>query len=127
MVAHKKVLVVDSDAGMQHFLGSVLERQKYDIQAARSALEALDFLRSSSPGVVVIPTDFLIKDGGWALAEHIRDLEPQQPMIVLKSRNDSRNGDTLPGFGPYRILDRPIDIGVFTRCVCELLNGNGRN
>ena len=117
------ILVVESDEGMHHFLRSILERERYSVESARSALEALSMISQSRPGVVVLPTDFLIREGGWALAEHISEVEPGQPILLLKSPGDRRTCECLHGNGPYGLVDRPIRASRLVESIRTLTNG----
>ena len=121
------VLVVENDEGMHHFLRSILERGSYRVESARSALEALHMITESRPGVVVLPTDFLIREGGWALAEHISEVEPDQAILLLKSPGDIRTCECLHGDGPYVIVDRPIRASNLVESVRNMIHRNGKS
>ncbi|MEJ2209310.1 MAG: response regulator [Anaerolineae bacterium] len=76
------ILVVDDEAGIRHLLRSVLVEEQYEVSTAGTTLDALDRLKESSFDLAIV--DLMLPDvDGLQLAEAIRMLDPQTPVILI--------------------------------------------
>lgn len=84
----QRILIVDDEPGICHVLRSVLLDEAYSVETAMSAKEALNKL-------AVAPFDLAIVDlylpgvNGLQLAEAIRFLDPQTPIILMTAYGTS--------------------------------------
>jgi len=84
----QRILIVDDEPGICHILRSVLVGEAYSVETALSAKEALNKL-------AIAPFDLAIVDlhmpgvNGLQLAEAIRFLDPQTPVILMTAYGTS--------------------------------------
>ena len=110
------VLVVDDDPLILRVVSTVLDLEEFEVVTARSADEALQYLATARPHVVV--SDVMMPDiDGFELCERIRQ-DPDHakvPIILLTARDsdeDRRRGVDAGGdayltkpFSPLELID----------------------
>jgi DNA-binding NtrC family response regulator len=77
-----KILVVDDEPSIRHMLGRVLAEEHFQVETAGSVMEALGKLETTSFDLAVVDL-FLPDVNGLNLAEAIRMLDPQTPVILI--------------------------------------------
>jgi DNA-binding response OmpR family regulator len=118
------MLIVDYNGGMKPLLRAILEREHYDVIEAGSVYETLHLMRTEPADLVILPTDFLVRQGGWALGEEIWDLGEQTPVILVSQWNEEVVEP--PTAGPHVVLARPIRPKQLLEAVAQLLRREGR-
>jgi len=78
----QRILVVDDEPGICHVLRSVLLNAAYLVETAMSAKEAINKL-AAAPFDLAIVDLYLPGVNGLQLAEAIRFLDPQTPIILM--------------------------------------------
>jgi DNA-binding NtrC family response regulator len=78
----KRILVVDDEPSICHMLGHVLTDEHYQVETAGSVLDALAKLAATSFDLAIVDL-FLPDTNGLNLAEAIRMLDPQTPVILI--------------------------------------------
>ena len=78
----QRILIVDDEPGICHVLRSVLLDEKYLVETAVSAKDALDKLAGVSFDLAIVDL-YLPGVNGLELAEAIRFLDPQTPVILM--------------------------------------------
>ena len=78
----QRILIVDDEPGICHVLRSVLLGEAYFVETAMSAKEALNKL-AGAPYDLAIVDLYLPGVNGLQLAEAIRFLDPQTPVILM--------------------------------------------
>lgn len=78
----QRILIVDDEPGICHVLRSVLLGEAYYVETAMSAKEALNRLAVAPFDLAVIDL-YLPGVNGLQLAEAIRFLDPQTPIILM--------------------------------------------
>ena len=78
----QRILIVDDEPGICHVLRSVLLDEAYFVETAMSAKEALNKL-AGAPYDLAIVDLYLPGVNGLQLAEAIRFLDPQTPVILM--------------------------------------------
>ena len=78
----QRILVVDDEPGICHVLRSVLLNEAYLVETAMSAKEAINKL-AAAPFDLAIVDLYLPGVNGLQLAEAIRFLDPQTPIILM--------------------------------------------
>ncbi len=77
-----RILIVDDEPAICHLLRQTLTAEDYEVETAGSTEEALRELADASFDLAVI--DLLLPDAnGLVLAEAIRMLDPQTPVILI--------------------------------------------
>jgi two-component system OmpR family response regulator len=110
----RKVLIVDDDADISHFLSTCFDGAGYSTRCAANGDEALWLAAEFAPDVVFL--DILIpEEDGWLVCSKLK-LQPGGPLIVLitgqKDRATKRFADFVHAdaflekpFGPEQALD----------------------
>ena len=113
------ILVLDYGEGMKSLVRTILRREHYDVVEAGSAYETLDMMRTKPPDLVILPTDFLVPEGGWTLGEQIWELREGTPVIFVSQWNEAVTEP--PAAGPHAVLARPIRSNELLKAVANLL------
>src|ERR1700754_646934 len=83
-----RILLVDDEAHMQHFIGGILEKLvDCSIAYAGDGAEAIAYCRGSTPELTLLDISMPRVDGIKALAA-IRALNPDMPIVMLTSISD---------------------------------------
>ena len=77
-----KVLVIDDEEGIRDILDTILRRKGYDVVLADGGRKGLELFRRERPDVVVLDLN-MPEMNGMAVFQHIRQLNPGQPVIIL--------------------------------------------
>ena len=78
----RRILIVDDEPSIRHMLKQVLLGEDYEVEAAGSALEALEKIEDESVDLAIV--DLLLPGiSGLDLAEAIRFLDPGTPVILI--------------------------------------------
>jgi two-component system, NtrC family, response regulator PilR len=77
-----RILIVDDEPSIRHLLRNVLLDEQYEVETAGSTFEALSRLEKTSFDVAIV--DLLLPGpNGLILAEAIRMLDPQTPVVLI--------------------------------------------
>ena len=76
-----KILVIDDDRGIRHFLDSLLRHKGYNVLLAENGQKGLELYRQERPDVVVLDLKMPEMDGLTVL-RHILSLNLTQPVII---------------------------------------------
>ena len=117
----KQVLVVDDNLTNRCILKNQLELWKLVPTLASSGIEALDIMATGISFDLVL-TDMQMPDmDGCELAQNIRRLKPQLPVILLSSVGDERNKKYAGLFNS--ILTKPIKQEMLCKLIINELRG----
>lgn len=84
-----RVLVVDDDASIRQFIQMALEGRGYEVTTAEDGREALESVRSTPPGVILLDMRMPVMDG-WAFTRaYRRTPPPHAPIVVLTAARDA--------------------------------------
>lgn len=78
----EQILVVDDEPSIRQMLGRVLSDEHFQVEMAGTVLEALKRLEVTSFDLAIVDL-FLPDINGLNLAEAIRMLDPQTPVILM--------------------------------------------
>jgi len=104
-----RVLVVDDEPAIRRFLRTSLGAQGYQVDEAADAGAALDFLRRSSPDVLVLDLGLPDLDG-FELLRRLRAAGSALPVIVLSSRADEKGKVEALDLGADDYVTKPFGI-----------------
>jgi hypothetical protein len=118
------VLVVDDEADARELVHNVLQTQGARVTVTGSAEEALAFLQSSRPDVIVSDVGMPGVDG-YQMMRTYREREPKGRMVpalalTAFARAEDRKRAMLAGYQAH--LAKPFDIAEFVLIVAALLN-----
>jgi CheY-like chemotaxis protein len=115
----EKILIVEDEAIIRRNFCHVLRAEGYDVEEARSGIEALDLLAHEQFDLVI--SDWLMPQvGGLEVASRVRSRSPQTPVILLTAYPLSES-ETAALPGVVEILMKPIDLDVLISTVRRLL------
>jgi len=107
MTPPTRLLIVDDEATIRHFLKRLLERDGYDVLSASSATEALTLLESHK--VHLLLTDIRMdRMNGVALLEQVQQLYPEMAVILLTGYATVETAIAALRHGAANYLLKPI-------------------
>lgn len=80
------ILIVDDDAGIRLSLRLLLTRNGYEVSVASTPKEAMEFIRTNTPRLVLLDMNFsraTSGDEGLILLKQIKVFQPQLPVILM--------------------------------------------
>jgi CheY-like chemotaxis protein len=116
IIRRKRVLVVEDDAVFRDWVNHVLERQGYSVAHCNNGAEAMSVFSTSSFDLVVADLKLPFMTGD-ELAERIKTLAPQQPVIIVTGDSTFRYRDTSAD----AVLFKPFEAGDLRRLIERLL------
>jgi CheY-like chemotaxis protein len=124
--AHKRVLVVDDDAGARGLLATVLRDQGLEVEEAADGESALELLRRNSYAVILLDL-IMPRLDGFAVLEALRKETSQQPIVLVVTGADRRAIEQLDPRGIHGVVRKPIDVEELAEVVVACTDIRGRN
>ncbi|HXC67604.1 MAG TPA: response regulator, partial [Nitrospiraceae bacterium] len=93
-----KVLVIDDEEGIRDLLDTLLTRKGYTVVLASGGRKGVELFRRERPDVVVLDLKMPEMDG-LAVLQHIRNLTPSQPVIILTGAGLPAAEEQLRAYG----------------------------
>ena len=84
-----RVLLVDDDAKMVRLVRSILRDDGYEVVGLTNPMDVMAQLTTLDPDVVVLDKVMPERDG-LDVAEDIREVRPEQPIVIFSSLFDRR-------------------------------------
>lgn len=106
-----KILLVEDDPNFGNVLKNYLELQGYDIHLKRDGVEGLDAFQTKKYDLCILDV-MMPKMDGFTLAQNIREINKQVPLIFLTAKGMKE--DMLKGYrsGADDYLTKPFDTEV---------------
>lgn len=104
----KQILVVDDDREMCALLNRFLVRNGYAVHECNSGKEALDWLSTHKPNLILC--DFKLDDmNGTAILKHVRTtFSPMIPLIIITGYSDVKAAVDIMKMGAYDYVTKPL-------------------
>jgi signal transduction histidine kinase/ActR/RegA family two-component response regulator len=116
------VLCVDDELALVDLLRAQLEALGYRVTACSSSLEALATFMASPLDFDVLITDLTMPGmSGSELAESVRKLRPDLPIVVATGYGHVMSEDRARELGLRRILNKPFSMSVLDEAIQEAL------
>ncbi|HXC66307.1 MAG TPA: response regulator [Nitrospiraceae bacterium] len=104
-----KVLVIDDEEGIRDTLDTILRRKGYEVVLADGGRKGLELFRRERPEVVVL--DFKMPEmDGMAVLQHLRDLNPGQPVIMLTGADIPGMEEQLRTYGVSEYVEKEFSL-----------------
>jgi two-component system nitrogen regulation response regulator GlnG len=104
-----RILVIDDDRSIRHFIAKAFEDSDVEVVPAASAEEGMRLLAESSPDVVLL--DILLPESsGLELFERIHEADSKLPVIFVTSLSSSETAIKAMTLGAFDYLIKPLDI-----------------
>lgn len=116
ILRRRRMLVVEDDAEFRDWANQVLERQGYSVAHCNNGAEAMSLFSNNNFDLVV--ADFRLPFmTGDELAQRIKTIAPQQPVIIMTGDPTFSRRDTPAD----AVLFKPFEAGELGRAVERLL------
>jgi len=115
------VLVVDDDHPIQSIVADIVGEVGCEVLLASNGADALDFLRSRAPDLLLTDLNMPGLDG-LSLVNHCRS-EPtlrHMPIVVMTSE-PSYNQRSLTALGIQNVIAKPFDIHVLVSIITSII------
>jgi two-component system, OmpR family, KDP operon response regulator KdpE len=125
MSSKSRILVVDDEPGILRFLSVALLANDFEFESARSVQEAIKFIASHEPDVVVL--DLGLPDGdGKDVIRRVREWS-DVPIIVISARDREAEKVEALDLGADDFVTKPFGVGeLMARIRAALRNRVGR-
>jgi len=109
-------MVVEDEAVANELLSSTFKNFFKDVTSAFNGKEALELYKENKPDIVFV--DIIMPEmDGIELARKIREINPQQMVVVISASNDIQKISETIEIGVNSFIQKPID----TKKIIELL------
>lgn len=115
------VLVVDDQKGVRQLLQIFFQEEGFKTTAVSNGQEAVNFLHSQKPDLIVMDVKMPIMSGLEALS-HIKKLHPGIPVIMMTAYADEVKRKKLVNLGAKMCLFKPLDLEQLLDTVNRILN-----
>jgi CheY-like chemotaxis protein len=100
-----KILVVDDEPPIRQLLDALLSLNGYDVILAESGKQGLEFYHRERPEVVVLDLNMPGMDG-IAVLQQIRELNPDQPVIIFTGSVSAEIEQRLRAMGANEMIEK---------------------
>lgn len=116
-----RILLVEDELLVRMFAVDVLEECGFKIEEAGSAQEALDLLTRLPAGPVAAVIDIGLPDRpGDALADEVRKLHPQLPIVIASGRSEREIRDRFAKDALIAALVKPYTASLLLETLSKL-------
>lgn len=102
------ILVVDDEPSMRRYLRTLLQLDSYQVETAQNGSEALERLQRNPPPDVVLLDLLMPGLDGLQTLERLRQLRPQQKVVMLSCVSDTRKVTQAIRLGAQDYLAKPF-------------------
>lgn len=119
----EKILIVDDDEGLVHFLSRFFARQEFDVRSCNSGAAALELVTADSFDLILLDYKMPGRNGLDILRE-IRKLQVKTPVIMMTAYGTMDTAIEAMKLGAYDYLLKPFDRKDLDRLVKDALEVN---
>lgn len=119
----KKVLVVDDDPYILMSLEFLMKKNGYEVMVARNGNEALSFINSDKPSLILL--DIMMPDvDGYSICRHIKSTPELQDIIVVFISAKTAEADVQQGYdlGAALYVSKPFSTRDLMKKINELVS-----
>ncbi len=115
------ILLVDDNDAVRHVTRRLMELAGLEVVEARNPAEALAIVDHTAEPFVMLATDLVMPGmSGKALAQRMRERQPDLPVLYLSGFTSESVGEPLPGGPRHRFLAKPYTAGELLAAVSAL-------
>ena len=125
MTEQPLILVVEDNSANQMLVRAVLEPAGYRVASANTANQALDFLKTATPALILMDVELPGKDG-LSLTRLLKTMSPTAkiPVVAMTSHSSLQwRSDALEA-GCAGFISKPIDVHSLPTRIAEFLGGD---
>lgn len=104
----ERILVVDDEPDIVHFLAEELRRRGYAVDAAFNGEEAVRKVKSVRPHLVLLDIKMPGKDG-LAILREIRHVDPVVAVIIMTAIHDEKIAEKALQIGACGYVKKPFE------------------
>jgi DNA-binding NtrC family response regulator len=119
----EKILLIDDDEGLIHFLRRFFQRKGYEVSACFSGRQAIEKIRKQNFDLILLDYKMPELNGLDTLCE-IRRIEVKTPVILMTAYGTTNLAIEAMKQGAYDYLVKPFERKDLTRIVSEALQVN---
>lgn len=121
-----RVLVVDDDTTLLYILKRILEIDRHDVTATESGREAVQLFTTQPDNFDLVLTDLHLNDlNGWQIAQAVRLLRPEVPIIVVTGDVADLPPEKLKHYAITSVLAKPYSLEDLQKAVRKLADPLG--
>ncbi|MDE1976842.1 MAG: response regulator transcription factor [Elusimicrobia bacterium] len=125
MADRKRILIADDDPDLLELLQTYLTHQGYDVIAAANGKDALNLALTETVDLIMLDVMMPYIDGYHVAYEVSNKLGDKAPRIVIvTSRNTSREQGIALMSGAYEIIQKPFDMNQLSTRVAQIIAGS---
>nr|MBE6545352.1 response regulator transcription factor [Oscillospiraceae bacterium] len=115
-----KILVVEDDKDLNKIISRSLRDRGYDVMSAENGIEALE--KTETQRFDMIISDIMMpKMDGFALADSIRSLDKNIPIIFMTAKDDKASKMFGYSIGVDDYIVKPFDIDILAMKIAAIL------
>ncbi len=110
-----RILAIDDDESMCLLMQAALKKKGIDVAFRTSGAEAMAVIDSASEDsdFDAVVTDLNLGDmSGLAICEHLRERQPDTPVVVITAFGDMQSAIAAIRAGAHDFVNKPLDMGM---------------
>jgi CheY-like chemotaxis protein len=115
-----KILVIDDEQSIRNLFGILFRLKGYDVVLAESGQKGLEVFRRERPDVVVLDLKMPGMNGITVL-QHLRSLNPLQPVIVLTGAGTPELEQEIRALGMTEYVEKEFSLHLLGDALKRLL------
>lgn len=115
-----EVLLVDDEEGFVSVMRKRLEKRGINVTPALSGSDAVQVFKAHSFDLVLLDLKMEFMDGIEVL-KIIKEMAPEQPVIMITGHGDSEDADTCLQLGAAECLPKPYELSDLLQKIKEVL------
>ncbi len=125
MMLIEKILLIDDDEGLTHFLSRFFNRKGYEVTSCLNGKDAIRII--ANDGFDLIMLDYKMPGlNGLETLEKIKKAQVKTPIIIMTAYGDTDTAIEAMKRGAYEYLNKPFERKELSRIVSEALELNRR-
>jgi DNA-binding NtrC family response regulator len=119
----EKILIIDDDEGLLHFLTRFFTRKEYQVEAFNSAQAALELITKESFDLILL--DYKMPElNGLEALKQIKSTQVKTPVIIMTAYGTTETAIDAMKLGAYDYLVKPFDRKELSRIVNDAFLAN---
>jgi len=104
-----KILVIDDERAIRNTLKEILEYEKYQVELAENAKQALDLIKASDFDLILCDIKMPEMDG-LELLPHLIENHPDTPVVMISGHGNIDTAVEAIKKGAYDFIEKPLDL-----------------
>jgi two-component system response regulator AtoC len=104
-----KILIVDDQETIRHFLGKAFEQEGHDVVQAGSGEQAVETLKGEQPDAAILDLK-LPGMSGMEVLEKIKQVDKHIPVVMITAYGDISSAVKAMKIGAFDYITKPVDI-----------------